>query len=82
MARAETVEELTQWLESETVEPYRDGQWSKAFRQGGPLEWYNPPDGDDFYFPTIQDVRTRADWMQEASADWDKMLSDIPYVTT
>ena len=44
---AETREALEAVLASEKVEPYRDGQWYKAFRAGGPLEWCNPPLGFD-----------------------------------
>lgn len=28
--------------ENERVGVYNDGNFSKVFRQGGPLEWYNP----------------------------------------
>ncbi len=38
-----TPEPLVQLLESEKVDPWQDGGWNKAFRQGGPLEWFNPP---------------------------------------
>lgn len=41
--RANSKEELKAFLEREKVEPYRDGQWGKNFRKGGPLEWFNPP---------------------------------------
>lgn len=40
---AETEQELVDLLDKELVEPYRDGQWAKTFRKGGPLEWYNRP---------------------------------------
>ena len=40
---APTRERIMEILAAETVEPYRDGQWAKTFRQGGPLEWFNPP---------------------------------------
>lgn len=43
VCRAETEAELVAFLESEKVEPYRDERWGKAFRKGGPLEWFNPP---------------------------------------
>lgn len=42
-ARAATKEALMRLLESERVDPYRDGQWGKSYRVGGPLEWCNPP---------------------------------------
>jgi hypothetical protein len=38
--------ELESLLTSEKVEPYSDdGRWRKVYRQGGPLEWFNAPDG-------------------------------------
>jgi hypothetical protein len=43
VCRAESREALEAFLERESVAGYQDGQWGKAFRQGGPLEWYNPP---------------------------------------
>ena len=41
--RAETREALERLLKTERVEGYMDGKWGKAFRAGGPLEWYNAP---------------------------------------
>lgn len=38
---AQTKAELVEFVESERVEPYTDGNWGKRFRQGGPLEWFN-----------------------------------------
>ena len=36
-------EKLVQWYSSQkATEPYRDGQWYKVFKQGSPLEWFNP----------------------------------------
>ena len=43
VARAESRAVLMALLTREDTAPYRDGQWSKRFRQGGPLEWFNPP---------------------------------------
>jgi hypothetical protein len=36
-----TKEELEKFVEAEVVETYMDGRWSKVFRAGGPLEWFN-----------------------------------------
>jgi hypothetical protein len=33
------------FYEGERIPRYQDGQWAKSFRQGGPLEWYNPVGG-------------------------------------
>jgi hypothetical protein len=40
---ASTIQELDDFLNSERVEYYKDGQWGKQYRKGGPLEWKNPP---------------------------------------
>lgn len=52
VARAETKEELETFLGREKVVTYKDEQWNKAYRQGGPLEWFNPPFAQD---PTFVD---------------------------
>lgn len=41
VARARTKIELEDMLINESVDFYKDGQWSKTFRKGGPLEWFN-----------------------------------------
>jgi hypothetical protein len=46
---ASTIQELDDFLNSETVEYYKDGQWGKQYRKGGPLEWKNPPFEFDSY---------------------------------
>lgn len=45
VARCASNEKLEQWVQLERVERYRDGEWEKTFRKGGPLEWYNEPYG-------------------------------------
>lgn len=40
---ANTIEELKDFVNRETVEPYREDKWGKSFRKFGPLEWYNHP---------------------------------------
>ena len=40
---SDSVEDIIKFLEMERVPDYKDGAWSKSFRRGGPLEWYNPP---------------------------------------
>jgi hypothetical protein len=49
---ADTREELVAWIDSQYhSEPdltgerksWKDGNWSKCFRKGCPLEWFNPP---------------------------------------
>jgi len=55
VARAESADELMALLTREESTPYRDGPWHKGFRQGGPLEWFNPPLGqlDSYLFELI-----------------------------
>lgn len=78
VARAETKEALLAFIESEKVEPYQDGPWSKCFRRGGPLEWFNPPDCQ--LFPAFVDVGTLEDWKRRAEAEWQSMCSQVPGV--
>ncbi len=42
-ARGPTKEALVALVRAEKVDGYRDGQWGKGFRSGGPLEWFNQP---------------------------------------
>lgn len=66
VCRAETKEELETFLERERVDSYKDDMWSKGYRKGGPLEWYNPPwdftphiiEIDYSLIPTIDQVPT------------------------
>lgn len=70
IARAETVEALKAFIESESVEPYSDddgenmcgGKLRKSFRKGGPLEYLNPPDREE----CIVDIGTAEDWANRA----------------
>lgn len=78
---AETREKLEAYLAAETVEPYQDGQWSKAFRKGGPLEWYNPPLGGEAFIniPAMVDIGTQEDWAHQASERYQNFLNGISY---
>lgn len=68
VCRAESCEELEELLNRERVPDYvhDDGskKWLKVYRQGGPLEWFNPPWPDE---GPIRDVGTAADWMNDAN---------------
>ena len=34
---------LVEWYKSQLApEPWRDGRWGKTFKEGSPLEWFNP----------------------------------------
>ena len=65
VARAETKEVLIKYLEAEKCEMYTtdEGRWSKSYKQGGPLEWYNTPyDLNE----VIVNVKTEDDWAHNA----------------
>jgi len=71
--RAKTKAALLGLLAVERVPFYTDGQWSKVFRQGGPLEWYNLPLGYDPLSDTPDSSRwlinlgTREEFVEEAA---------------
>ena len=76
VARAETEEELLEFVKREKVEVYADDSWGKHYRKGGPLEWYNPLEP----FGHIMDIGTKADWMQNAANEFDGVVTSIPEV--
>lgn len=43
VALSSDYDRLIAWYRDQMVPEWRDGQWYKYFRQGSPLEWYNPP---------------------------------------
>jgi hypothetical protein len=72
VARAESQTDLESFLTQEKVEPYRDGQWFKQYRKGGPLEWYNPP--FTFSRESFVNVGTREECMERAGKSYDNQL--------
>lgn len=44
---ADSKEALEKLLQDNKVDNYRDGHWGKSYKQGSPLEWFNPPYHDD-----------------------------------
>jgi hypothetical protein len=75
---AETKQELLNLLEAERVERYTtDNRWGKTYRQGGPLEWMNPPwDHEDHLH--FQDVGTSEDWAESACRDYQERVLSLP----
>lgn len=72
IVRAETREQLDAFVAQEKVEPYNDGSRRKTYRQGGPLEWFNPPfESDSHHFIN---VGTRED----AARRWDDHVMGLP----
>lgn len=57
VAKGDTREEIEKFLEEEKVPLYQDGPWSKSYRAGGPLEWYNVPLASE---NPIREVDTRS----------------------
>lgn len=83
VARAITKEELEAFVARERVEPYsdegRDHSWSKTFRRGGPLEWFNPPAlGDDSMGRGFVDVGTAEDWAVRARMRFEEQILSLP----
>ena len=79
VAVAETPEALLALLENETVEPYKDGEWRKVFRQGGILEWYNPPMNGAAWIgvPAIANIGTEEDWINDAVEAMKRRWQDL-----
>ena len=77
VVRAETKEEIQSFLESETVESYKDDNWRKSFRKNGPLEWFNPPTG---YEGGIVDVGTEESWVKDAIEAYNTDILSIPTI--
>lgn len=82
VVRSESREALEAFLLREQVEPYRDGQWGKTYRQGGPLEWFNPP--SEMFRQGIVDAGTlqqRIDNVIRDTTDWwNHQILSIPAV--
>ncbi len=71
--RADSREKLESMMKDEECEPYRDGNWGKSYKQGGPLEWFNKP----FSFAeSIVDVKDADFWADQARQDFvDQIMS-------
>ena len=73
--RADTKEELDEFIEKEKVENYSDGQWAKAYRKDGPLEWFNPPWNLERH---IVDAGTEDDWAENARRQFNEQVMSLP----
>ncbi len=89
LAISEDLKRLQDYVRGEQVEPYQDVSSSgfgdgnqtfyKAFRQGGPLEWYNPPSGlnledGNSFTGGIRKIPNRQEYMEQAGRDWDRFV--------
>ena len=79
VVKAETREELERFVESERVEPYRDGRWNKSFRRGGPLEWFNRPLSSLSRIHFL-DVGTEDECAERVRERYRDRLAEIPLV--
>lgn len=75
ICRSENKEDLTILISRELVEPYRDGNWYKVFRQGGFLEWFNPPD----IYSGIVKIDTLEEWLINAKNQYNSIIQEIPH---
>jgi len=78
IVRAETREELEQFLERETVEYYPDDGWGRQYRKGGPLEWCNPLSSCD---NNIVNVGNADEWAANARRQFEEEVMSLPVVT-
>lgn len=79
VAWAETREELEALVERERVEPYKDDEFSKNFRKGGPLEMFNPPaPGEEKFYgsPFYTNYGTREERVQSAVLEAEQQFNN------
>lgn len=75
VATATEREALERHVAGEKVELYRDGQWAKVFRKGGPMEWFNDPwNVEEAYIY----AGTRDEWANTAAENWDNQIGALP----
>ncbi len=62
VAWADSLESLKKFVDGQRVPTYKDtpGRWTKTFKVGGPLEWYNPPYDEEQYYRPIPIYDARA----------------------
>jgi len=84
VARAETKEELKAFIDRERCEPYQDEPsppyniaWVHNFKQGGPLEWHNPPyeHMEDEHFVYVGSLE---EWLEGATINYNERVMSIP----
>lgn len=79
VARADSRDALQSLLAREKVDAYNDGRWGKAYRQGGPLEWFNPPWDFESHRHFVN-VGTREDAARSAIEQWEAQIMPLPLV--
>jgi hypothetical protein len=78
VAVAESREALEAFVASERVPYYQTDNWGKEFRQGGPLEWFNPPMFDPER--SFVDIGTRDEYLMRKADEWDRDIGSLPMV--
>lgn len=77
VAISKSSETLQNLLNTEAVEPYKDGNFHKVYRKGGILEWFNPPYPGNIDFsgnPVIINIGTVEDWIEKTVADYNNFV--------
>lgn len=75
VAKSEDPEKLEQWMLSEKVEPYREDNWGKVFRKGGPLEWYNAP--ERCFGQGIVQICSEEEYVEDARSRYREMMGPL-----
>ncbi len=63
------------------LDPPSGHRWHKAFKQGGPLEWYNAPMPHNEHEHFV-DVISRETFLERMGAQYDREIGSIPQVPT
>lgn len=72
VAYSEHRDALLKFLDDQMSEPYVDGHWRKVYRQGGPLEWFNPPFD---LVESVVDAGTEEDFAERGREHYRNFLS-------
>lgn len=86
VARANSAQRLLEFIAAEKVEAYQeeydDVMYTKSFKKGGPLEWFNSPvNEDDALKHHIMECGDRDTWTSRAGIDWDNKIGALPDVS-
>ena len=73
---AHTTDAVAQIFGGTVVEEREEYCWTKSFRKGGPLEWFNPPWGDDA--SAIRDVGSLELWIEQTCQAYERDVLSIP----
>ncbi len=74
----ESLDQIHRFLHAEEVSAYKDGQWNKRYRQGGPLEWFNPP---IFMEESFEEFPSEEEFISKQRQRYRDYISGIPRFT-